>query len=310
MFILALGLIISAGVGTAVQSPTNTALAQAAGSAWAAFISFSGGFLVLAFLTTLFGTGSLPLAAQAPWWQWIGGLYGVFMVIVVTYATPVLGVALTSATMMVGQLGMGALIDTFGLIGVAPIPLSPFRIAGILFVVTGVVLIYFSRLQTTDKTEKPPSQFNVRSFALLLLALAAGIAGAIQAPTNAALGRTIGSLEAALISFGGGVIAALAYALLTSRGQKPCFRGTRPWQFLGGLYGAYGVTVTILATPILGVAFTMAGMMLGQMSGGVVLDQGGYLGLPKISAHPFRIAGIMCIAVGIAVVALYRLLGQ
>ncbi len=59
-----------------------------------------------------------------------------------------------------------------------------------------------------------------RGLAVVMVALAGGFVG-LQAPINARLGRQVGSLQAATVSFMVGTIALLAIAALSSGGLSP-----------------------------------------------------------------------------------------
>ena len=147
MLSVALLLEVLAGMGTGFQSPTNTALSRSVGNAQATLVNFTVGFVVLAVLTALFGSGSLLGFLERPLWQWIGGLYGVFFVIAITYASPVLGVALTLTAIMLGELACGMVVDSFGLLDVQVIAVTPVRVAGIGLVAAGVMTVYFGKVR-------------------------------------------------------------------------------------------------------------------------------------------------------------------
>ena len=135
-------LAILAGVGVAVQSPTNAGLARTGGSVLlAALISFTVG--TAAVLTAWVVTDRTPLASvrSAPGWMWVGGLYGAFFVAAVAYATPRLGLASTLTITIGSQLATALLLDHFGLLGLDVRPISLVRVAGIGLVIAGVLLV-------------------------------------------------------------------------------------------------------------------------------------------------------------------------
>jgi transporter family-2 protein len=136
-------LVLLAGALTAAQPPTNAVLAKASGSPiFAALLSFSVGTLVLiALMLALQPRLSLAPLREVPWWAWAGGFYGAFFVAVGAYAAPRLGVASLVTIGVAGSM-MGALIiDHFGAFGLARAPISFGRVAGVLLVVAGVVLV-------------------------------------------------------------------------------------------------------------------------------------------------------------------------
>ena len=77
-----------------------------------------------------------------PKWQLTGGLLGPIYVVVLTLATPVLGVAMTMIGVLVGQVGKSFAIDYFGWFGTSKQPVDRLRVTGMLFVIAALVLTY------------------------------------------------------------------------------------------------------------------------------------------------------------------------
>lgn len=350
---LAIAIALLAGLAMAVQTPTNGSLGVLCAVERSSVVNFLGGWLLLALLVAFAGTGDLALAAHAPWWQLLGGVYGIYIVLAVSAATPVLGVALTLMAVMFGQLTAGMVIDTLGLLDVARLPFSSLRAAGCLAVAVGIAFVYVSRWKlgkaaavsrvavrkiaagdaAVDKVaigetaadearQGDASARNVagrrgdaaRAVRYLLLVLAAGVVSSMQSPTNAALSRRVGSFEASFVNFSVGlVIACVVLAVrCVRRGERPVpprsvLRRTRPWQYVGGLYGMVIVIAAILATPAIGVGLLMACEMLGQLAGGMVIDGLGLLRTPKVRLDGWRLGGVAWIALGIVLVTLARL---
>lgn len=130
--------VIFAGLGLALQPPTNAALARASGSVWlAALVSFAiGGATLLA----VWAVDRTPLAALrgAPWWAWLGGLYGAGFVAALAFAAPRLGVATALSVAIASQLVAAMALDHFGLLSLPQQPITPTRLAGIALVLLGV----------------------------------------------------------------------------------------------------------------------------------------------------------------------------
>ncbi len=139
----------------------------------------------------------------------------------------------------------------------------------------------------------------------ILAALAAvalgGVAVAIQAPINSALGRAIGqNLFAATISFGVGF--ALLLVLSVTRGAVPSLgelRATPWWYWIGGALGAFYVWAAIFSVPRLGVVTMVAALILGQLVGAIVLDSIGAFGLPVKEIGWQRVVAVAMVAVGV-----------
>ncbi|MCH4893001.1 MULTISPECIES: DMT family transporter [unclassified Sphingomonas] len=131
-----------AGIGIAIQPPTNAVLARASGSVLlAALISFAVGTAILLVVWAFSDRGSIAGLRQVPWWSWLGGLYGAVFVSAAAYAAPRLGLA-TMLTLAIGtQLTAALVIDQFGLLGLARSPVTPVRLAGLVLLLAGVALM-------------------------------------------------------------------------------------------------------------------------------------------------------------------------
>ncbi len=305
---LALIFVIIGGVCMALQSPTNAELSKHVGNFPASAVSFSVGTIVLAIATAIFGHGDVYQALNAQPWQLLGGLYGATIVVVITYAAPVLGIALTLTFSMLGQLLFGTVIDTFGLLGMPVAPISPFRLAGCLAVTAGIICVYIGK--KTPKSEKgSQNQSSGKMPLLAALSFVAGAAAAIQAPTNNSLALLTGKIEASLISFTGGMILLVVISLIKGRGHIIEYRktGIRPWMLTGGLYGATFVFISVVAIPKLGAALIVAATMLGQLAGGILVDCTGILCAAKVKMNASRYVGVLLIAVGVILVAYSKL---
>ncbi|MBR4019999.1 MAG: DMT family transporter [Firmicutes bacterium] len=297
-------LAITSGICMAVQSPVNATLSRHAGHLQATTVSFGGGALVLGILMLIIGTGDLSRLADAQWWQFLGGLYGIYIVLVITYGIPRLGAALTSTILTLGNLMTAAVLDTFGLMGLPKVELEPGRIAGILIVLTGVILVYIGKRKQETGGGRGKDQLKV----ILMLALG-GVAGAIQAPTNNALAGHVGTVEASFVSFSVGFLAILLIALIATKGHllKDKKEGIEGWMLTGGIYGGAVVFINLTAIAVLGSTVLQIGTMLGQLSGGMAIDSFGLLRTNKIKANSWRWAGMLIIAVGVTIVALTKL---
>ncbi|RYU59397.1 DMT family transporter [Methylolobus aquaticus] len=132
------------GVVLPIQAAVNAQLRQSMTSpVLAALISFVVG---TAALIAYIGLSRIPMAdlrsaVLAPWWAWLGGLFGAVYVVTAILVTPRLGAATLVAVTVAGQLVAALVMDHFGWLG---LPLQPFsgpRVLGALLLMAGVVLM-------------------------------------------------------------------------------------------------------------------------------------------------------------------------
>jgi len=135
-------LVLIAGVGLAVQPPTNAALARASGSVvLAALTSFAIGTAVLAVAWTAVDRTPPAALKGAPAWAWMGGLYGAIFVAILAYAAPRLGIAVALTLAIASQMVAALVVDHWGLLGLDRSPASLTRIAGVALVIGGALLV-------------------------------------------------------------------------------------------------------------------------------------------------------------------------
>jgi bacterial/archaeal transporter family-2 protein len=139
-----------------------------------------------------------------------------------------------------------------------------------------------------------------RGTAVVATACAGGLV-ALQAPINGNLGRAVGSLQAAFLSFVIGTVALLVIASL-AKGGLGTLGGARhvSWYYLtGGLLGAVYVTTILISVRTLGASGVTAATVAGQLAMSVVVDQFGLLGVTKNPVTAGKIVGIALLAAGV-----------
>ncbi|OXI96936.1 MULTISPECIES: DMT family transporter [Burkholderia] len=140
-----------------------------------------------------------------------------------------------------------------------------------------------------------------------LLVVAAGVSVALQQVLNANLRAQLGSpWWAGSVSYLVGLAAMLAVALLTPHPRLSgtgTLTGAASWfSWTGGFFGAVFVGIAILMVPRLGTATTLALIVVGQMTGALVFDHFGVLGIQPHAASPIRLAGAACLILGVVLV--------
>ena len=136
------------------------------------------------------------------------------------------------------------------------------------------------------------------------LAVSAGLLFAVQGPVNSNLGRRTNTFFATSVSFLGGLIFIIILCALDGFGTIGNISQAKLWMLLGGLYGAFGVCVSVTSIPVLGVALTLMANMFGQLITGCVLDRFGWMGVDRTPVTPLRIVGIAAVALGIYLIFL------
>jgi transporter family-2 protein len=140
-------LAVGAGSLIPVQAGVNASLRSVLGSPVLATISnFVVGLSLLAgyAAASRLRLPTLSHLAAAPWWYWLGGSMGVLLVLSGVVLSHRLGATTFVACIILGQLAASIVIDHFGWIGFSQSSISVQRIAGLVFLVTGVALIHRS----------------------------------------------------------------------------------------------------------------------------------------------------------------------
>ena len=136
---------------------------------------------------------------------------------------------------------------------------------------------------------------------LLLVALVAGAVLPVQTAVNNKMAVAVGSpVLGALVSFAVGTISILVYSIASGEPLSSLSnsRDAPAIAWIGGLTGAFFVTVTIILMPRIGVALTISLIIAGQLITALVMDHFGLLGLEVRQVTPLRIAGVVLVGLG------------
>jgi transporter family-2 protein len=141
---LAVGLTVVAGGFIALQAPINSQLGRHAGSIQGALVSFAIGTLVLlvASLLARGGLGRVGHARDVSSWVYLtGGVLGAGYVTVALLSVRSLGTGGVIAATIAGELTVAVVIDQLGWFGVERHPITAARVAGIVLLGVGVLLV-------------------------------------------------------------------------------------------------------------------------------------------------------------------------
>lgn len=141
MQLILIFIVIAGGMGLSVEAGLLGPLAGEVGDLWATFSVFGVG-AALTFLLMLFFSprNSASFFAQ-PSWQLTGGVLGPIYVIILTVATPVIGIAMTMIGILAGQVFKSLIIDHFGLLGTPHRKIDSKRIIALIFIIAALVMV-------------------------------------------------------------------------------------------------------------------------------------------------------------------------
>ncbi|MEM1146798.1 MAG: DMT family transporter [Pseudomonadota bacterium] len=135
----------------------------------------------------------------------------------------------------------------------------------------------------------------------LVIGLAAGGAVAAQGPVNAELAKHVGSaVNASFTSFLVGTLSlSLVLIMMRSTIPAPSSMAEAPWwAWSGGLYGAFLVTLSVVAIPRVGVAPWIGALIAGQLIMSLVYDHFGAFNQLVRSVTWERAAGVALLLLG------------
>jgi transporter family-2 protein len=135
-----------------------------------------------------------------------------------------------------------------------------------------------------------------------LLALAAGLGGAVQIAVQGRLGDRVGSLEAMATASLIGATIALVVLLLARRsfaGVGDALEAPK-WMLLGGAMSALIILAITVAGPRIGIVATTAVLIAAQFTLATIIDRFGWFGVERIALGWPRVLGIGLLFVGAA----------
>ncbi|HEY1835109.1 MAG TPA: DMT family transporter [Solirubrobacteraceae bacterium] len=142
-----------------------------------------------------------------------------------------------------------------------------------------------------------------RTLAIVLAALGGCFVG-MQAPINARLGKEISGAQAATVSFLVGTLALIVFATVLSGGLGGIQHAGRApwWALVGGLLGAFYVTVALRTVGTLGASGLTAIVVTGQLAVSVAVDRFGLFGVARQHIATSRVVGLVLLLAGVVLV--------
>ena len=138
------------------------------------------------------------------------------------------------------------------------------------------------------------------------LAIAAGVAAAMQGATNAGLSKVAGLGPAVVVNTV--VVLIGATGLWATMGAKTTFfpAGASWTLYLGGLFGLVIIASLAFVFPKIGAAYAVALMVGGQCIAALIVDHFGLMGMPRDPLTIQRVIGVALVAAGAIVVNMSR----
>ena len=134
-------LVIAGGMGLSVEAGLLGPLGGKVGDLWATFSIFGVGAALTFLLMLFFSPRNSPSFFAQPGWQLLVEVLGPIYVVILTLATPTIGIALTMIGILAGQVFKSLIIDHFGLLGTPHRKINARRIVALVFIIAALVLV-------------------------------------------------------------------------------------------------------------------------------------------------------------------------
>lgn len=310
MFTIFMGFLI--GVGVSFQTAINARLRHYLGVPFlSSFVSFCGGTLFLALLSAAQGDALLPdwhVIGELPWWLWIGGLMGMVALTANILLFARLGGVQTAIIPLLGQVLMGILIDSFGWFDSPHIELSLARLGGVGLVLVGM---FCAVVLPSLKRNREGAVTDQSIWFWRIFGIGAGMLMAGQTAINAELGRALNApVQAAFISFLVGGTGLFFVVMLYERSfhhlKQGMGRGKPRWIWFGGTLGALFIFGSVILVPQMGTGGTIVLVLLGLISGSLLVDQFGLFGAASKRILPIQLIGLGILMCGVAMIQLVK----
>lgn len=141
MQLILIFLVIAGGMGLSVEAGLLGPLGGEVGDLWATFSIFGVGAALTFLLMLFFSPRNSPSFFTQPSWQLLGGVLGPVYVVILTVATPAIGIAMTMIGILAGQVFKSLIIDHFGLLSTPHRKINAKRIVALVFIIAALVLV-------------------------------------------------------------------------------------------------------------------------------------------------------------------------
>ncbi|MCK8105005.1 DMT family transporter [Pseudoalteromonas sp. 2CM36K] len=140
-------------------------------------------------------------------------------------------------------------------------------------------------------------------FLLILLTFMGGMGLSVEAGLLGPLGSEVGELWATFSIFAVGAALTFLLMLFFSPQNSPSFFSQPPSLLLGGVLGPVYVVILTIATPNIGIAMTMIGILAGQIFKSLIIDHYGLFGTTERKIDVKRIIALAFIIISLVFMA-------
>lgn len=293
------------GVLTPVQTAANSRLRQSVISPFiASLVSFSIGTIFLLIVTVVEKGGILidrEVFSTLPWWAWLGGVCGLWGLTVNIIIFPKLGAMQTALMPMLGQIIMGIIIDSFGLLQSPQFQFTFLRFLSIIIILTGMLMVIYRRNGGPKEGES--------KLMWQIIGFSGGAVFAMQPSMNSLLSIGLySSVHSAFVSFFTATIVLVLIAVIvpSNRIHIPLIFSTdRPWwSWLGGIIGGTFVTGFAFFASRTGIGLLLVTSICGLLTNSLAIDKFGWFGTTRKEIRPLQYIGLICVVCGIALLRL------
>ena len=210
---------------------------------------------------------------------------------------PKLGAVQTALMPMLGQIGMGIVIDSFGLLQSPIFPFTLRRALALMILLAGILMIVMRKEKSTNKSNLLIWQ---------LIGISGGAVFAMQPSMNSLLSIGLfSSVHAAFVSFFTATIMLLLLVVLIPRDRvniPKIFSFNRPWwSWLGGIIGGTFVTGFAFFASKTGIGILLVTSICGMLTNSLIIDKYGLLGAVKKHIGPMQYIGLVLVVTGIII---------
>ena len=133
-----LALVIGALISVMISF--NSGLEGYVGSTYSVVIIHAVGLIAILIVAAI-KKEKIVIKEAIPFYLFLGGIFGVMLTLVNVITIGSIGVALTTALAVFGQLVFSSLVDHFGLFGLTKYEFNPKKLVGLLIVFVGLVIM-------------------------------------------------------------------------------------------------------------------------------------------------------------------------